>query len=326
MPNFNGRGSPSFAQGPKGLADMLASALRGGVKATLGMPGDIERMGRMGINALGGSVDPQSALPSTEDWDKRLPPVNPMTGQNFDQVEKMGEFLPLNAGGPIMRAAGKANSAVQALRQSAPAVTNMGRRTALKGIGAAGAGAAVAPELVVQALRNIPATPVAGKVAAPVVAEAAAKAAARVGLTNSVLAKVGSAYWGGDAAKLVPATFDGIANSARKLHPEITDDQIHDAILNLSGDYGVKLDSAGKIVDSPPLGSAGPEGVLDWDALVKMGVQDQESLAKSLFLGKIRAEDLSPEVLESFHMPGSVDANTHPWMRLIDSIQGNYND
>lgn len=166
MPNFNGQGSPSFAQGPKGLADMLASALRGGVKATLGMPGDVERLGRMGINALGGSVDPQAALPTTEDWDKRLPPVNPMTGQSFKQVENLGEFLPLNAAGPIMSAAGKANSAVQALRQSVPAATNMGRRTALKGIGAAGASAAVAPELVVQALRNTPATPIAAKAVA----------------------------------------------------------------------------------------------------------------------------------------------------------------
>lgn len=175
MPNFNGQGSPSFAQGPKGLADMLASALRGGVKATLGMPGDVERLGRMGINALGGSVDPQAALPTTEDWDKRLPPVNPMTGQSFKQVENLGEFLPLNAAGPIMSAAGKANSAVQALRQSVPAATNMGRRTALKGIGAAGASAAVAPELVVQALRNTPATPIAAKVVAPVAAKAALK-------------------------------------------------------------------------------------------------------------------------------------------------------
>lgn len=222
MPNFNGRGSPSFAQGPKGLADMLASALRGGVKATLGMPGDIERMGRMGINALGGSVDPQSALPSTEDWDKRLPPVNPMTGQNFDQVEKMGEFLPLNAGGPIMRAAGKANSAVQALRQSAPAVTNMGRRTALKGLGAAGAGAAMAPELVVQALRNVPATPASAKVVAPVAAEVAAKVATK--LTPDFIANALSRYaesWGLESLSkemISPAVVDSVKSMG--LSPE----------------------------------------------------------------------------------------------------------
>ena len=41
--------------------DMMAAALRGGVKATLGAPGDLEGLGRMGINAMGGNVNSSDA-------------------------------------------------------------------------------------------------------------------------------------------------------------------------------------------------------------------------------------------------------------------------
>lgn len=103
MPNFNGKGSPPASHGPKGLADMLAAALRGGTKSTLGMPGDLETLARKGINLSeisGTPVSETSILPNTERMGQILPPLNPMTGQNFDQVEKLGEFLPILAGSP----------------------------------------------------------------------------------------------------------------------------------------------------------------------------------------------------------------------------------
>ena len=79
MPNFNGKNSPVFSEGPKGLADMLASALRGSVSQGLGFPGDIEGLGRMGINALGGRVNPHPTLPNTERIGEMLPAMDPLS-------------------------------------------------------------------------------------------------------------------------------------------------------------------------------------------------------------------------------------------------------
>ena len=115
--------------GVAGLADMLAAALRGGVKTTLGMPGDLEGLGRMGINAMGGSVDPNSVLPTTQDMDRHLPPLAPMTGgeQSWSPVQDLGGALPL---GPsdllkagtvlpfLLRNGGKAKSVVEAPAQT----------------------------------------------------------------------------------------------------------------------------------------------------------------------------------------------------------------
>lgn len=285
MPNFNGRGSPSFAQGPKGLADMLASALRGGVKATLGMPGDIERMGRMGINALGGSVDPQASLPTTEDWDKRLPAVNPMTGQNFNQVEKLGEFLPINVLGPAMGAASKAKTAVQALRQAPEAATSMGRRQALKGIGAAGATAVVAPELVVQALRNIPPTPAAAPMV-PVATQTVAKglsAVSRValeGLAHSLYVSHGS--------KHAPvADVDRLLAESKKLYPTHSEDELARGLQNLGRTYRTDSSVYGKLSED--------------DLYSKFGVETEDEMHQvvldAIFNGKLNPEDLSEEAL-----------------------------
>lgn len=307
MPNFNGQGSPSFAQGPKGLADMLASALRGGVKATLGMPGDVERLGRMGINALGGSVDPQAALPTTEDWDKRLPPVNPMTGQSFKQVENLGEFLPLNAAGPIVSAAGKAYSAVQALRQSAPAATSMGRRTALKGLGAAGASAAVAPELVVQALRSIPATTVGGKMAAPIVAEAATKGLSAAG--RAALAKAMDGVYEVSSVGVNKLDVPTALRLASKVAGDLPEEKLAEGMERLAG-----LTGQGRFSRSTVPG----DKMLTQNDLDKLGYDDLEKIQEAVFHGKLNPGDIHEDVLFAIGLnrsPGN-------WTLLTDALQG----
>jgi len=311
MANFNGKGAPSFAQGPKGLADMLASALRGGVKATLGMPGDVERMGRMGINALGGNVDTQAALPTTEDWDKRLPPVNPMTGQNFNQVEKLGEFLPINAAGPVMGAAGKANSAVQALRQSAPAATNMGRRTALKGIGAVGAGAAVAPELIVQALRSIPATPAATGAVGKSVAGAAAKVSTQA--LKAALAKtLGDVHLSHGSAKFERVVKpEEMVDMARAYLPDLPEDQLLRGLNNAAGLY----EQAGGVRNYGDVG---------FDKIAKElnladDVDDYDlhgAVYKAILEGRLNPKDFSQEALRDLSM------SEHPLSDVINSMSG----
>ena len=83
MPNFAGKGAPSFGAGFKGLADMLASALRGGVVGTLGGAGDIEAALSSGNTHF---------LPRSEDFDKWLPPAT--TDKSWKPVEELGQFIP----------------------------------------------------------------------------------------------------------------------------------------------------------------------------------------------------------------------------------------
>ena len=86
MPNFAGKGAPSFGAGLKGLADMLASALRGGVVGTLGGPGDIESAISSGNSHL---------LPRSEDVDRLLPGTGADKG--FKTFEEAGQYIPQNA-------------------------------------------------------------------------------------------------------------------------------------------------------------------------------------------------------------------------------------
>ena len=94
MPNFAGRGAPSFGAGFKGLADMLASALRGGVVGTFGGAGDIESMLSSGNSHL---------LPRSEDLDRLLPPVNADKG--FKTFEELGGFVPTSGAKVAAKAA-----------------------------------------------------------------------------------------------------------------------------------------------------------------------------------------------------------------------------
>lgn len=184
---------PSYSDIPKAMLDMYAAALRGGTRATLGLPGDLESLGRMGINKLSpGAVGEETALPTTEDWDKKLPPLDPllpMPGGKMHPYDKVGEFAPF-PGAP--EAAIKAASMARALRAKPPTpgpAVDTSRRAALgtMGKGAALAGAtAVAPMAMVKALRAAPEAGVAAR-AVPV-ATAAAKGLTRAG-TMAALTK-----------------------------------------------------------------------------------------------------------------------------------------
>jgi len=305
MPNFNGKGAPGFTQGLKGLADMMAANLRGATAATAGLPGDIESMGRMGINAMGGQVSPQSYLPTTKDMQGKLPPLNPLTGQDFSVSEDTGQFLPINVVGPIVGAAGKAKIAVQALRQSAPtAATDMGRRTALKSLGAAGAGAAMAPELVVQALRNVPATPVAGKAAVAKVASKGLSAA-----TRSALGKVINDSWGMLSAGPNKINVDDALRLAKMVAGDLPEEKLAEGMERLAG-----LNGQGRFLER----TLPEDGLLKQADLDKLGYDDYEKIQEAVFRGELNARDLDIDVLYGMgynRSPGN-------WSMLSDSLSG----
>lgn len=107
MPNFAGKGAPSFGAGFKGLADMLASALRGGVVGTFGGPGDIESMVTSGNSHL---------LPRSADVDRLLPGTGADPG--FKTFEEAGQYVPQNASKIAAKAASlalKGGAAAKAL-------------------------------------------------------------------------------------------------------------------------------------------------------------------------------------------------------------------
>lgn len=112
----------SFSVPAQGLFDMMAGALRGSAVATAGLPGDIETLGRMGLNAIGGSFNPampsrsgrafqpvseEPFFPSSEELAKRFPPTipngDPMRRKSAEPFEELGQFAPLPLSGKALK-------------------------------------------------------------------------------------------------------------------------------------------------------------------------------------------------------------------------------
>lgn len=130
------------------LFDMGASAARGVARGTLGLPGDLESLARM---IVGG----KQVLPTSEDWDKKLPPATPLVAdmKPFDDISMFYNV-------PIY---GKAiSSARKGIKKLGGKIvggeTSQSRRDFLKGSAAVGAGAALAAKfkLVDDVFKKIP--------------------------------------------------------------------------------------------------------------------------------------------------------------------------
>lgn len=183
MPNIDPKLQPSLLDAPKGLADMLAAALRGATTASLGFPGDMEGIGRMLI----GNKNP-TFFPGTDDVSKMLPPMTPLSTdkRGWDVPEKLGQFLPAPT---VLAAVPKAKAAISALRKPAGSVppaapVDQGRRQAMKIGGAGAVTAATAPHMLAEALRAAP-TSVAPEAA--VVAKTAAKGVGRIAAMRAAM-------------------------------------------------------------------------------------------------------------------------------------------
>ena len=213
--------APSFWQGPAGLTDMLAAALRGSTKQAIGFPGDMESLGRLGLNKIGANVSPETALPTTEDMDRHLPPFTPISdtsAQSWKPMETMGEMIPAPT---VLSAAPKAMALASKLRKPAEAaqfadtVPDASRRGFLKQASGAALGAA-APGL---ALKSVAPEAAAAAEGAPALAAAlraggatAAKGAFRAwtpALAANLL-KNKAVLWGIDDLKPAHITEDAI--------------------------------------------------------------------------------------------------------------------
>ena len=112
----------SFAQPAQALFDMMAGALRGSAVATAGLPGDLETLGRMGLNAAGGAFNPampsrsgrafqpvseEPFFPSSEELAKRFAPTipngDPVRRKSAEPFEELGQFAPLPMSGKALK-------------------------------------------------------------------------------------------------------------------------------------------------------------------------------------------------------------------------------
>jgi hypothetical protein len=112
----------SLSQPAQALFDMMAGGLRGSAVGTLGAPGDIETLARMGVNAAGGSFNPampsrsgrafqpvseEPFFPSSEELAKRFPPTipngDPMRRKSAEPFEEIGQFAPLPLSGKALK-------------------------------------------------------------------------------------------------------------------------------------------------------------------------------------------------------------------------------
>ena len=112
----------SLSQPAQALFDMMAGGLRGSAVGTLGAPGDIETLARMGVNSAGGSFNPampsrsgrvfqpvseEPFFPSSEELAKRFAPTipngDPMRRKSAEPFEELGQFAPLPLSGKALK-------------------------------------------------------------------------------------------------------------------------------------------------------------------------------------------------------------------------------
>lgn len=112
-----------------GLFDMGAATAKGAAQGFVGLPGDLEGIGRMAINLLGGNVDESTALPTTEEikaWLDKFPAAK--VGDGKSPYETLGEFMApggyVKAGKAAVKAAGKAKKPAAAGAAAAPAAVD----------------------------------------------------------------------------------------------------------------------------------------------------------------------------------------------------------
>jgi hypothetical protein len=134
----------SWSDVPSSLLDMFAGAGRGLVRGSLGMYGDLESLGRSGLNYLGVDVNPKTSLPTSEEMDKILPPFTPLVPHpnSTYPYDNLGVFgAPV---GPI----GVVSKGIKKLGGHIDSPTNLSRREFMKKAGAVGGAGVLGTTLV----------------------------------------------------------------------------------------------------------------------------------------------------------------------------------
>jgi hypothetical protein len=88
-----GFGEVSPSQFARGVADTAASTLKGAVQGFAGLPGDLEMIGRLLVNLVGGDVNEETYLATTEDIKRILDTYAPMKSEMEPRGEEMAETM-----------------------------------------------------------------------------------------------------------------------------------------------------------------------------------------------------------------------------------------
>jgi hypothetical protein len=92
-PKSVGEAVESVGSTLRGLSDLPAAAAKGAVQGFAGLPGDIEGIGRLLLQAMGVNVEEDTALPTTEDVKKFLDTNLGKVGTGENPYETVGEFM-----------------------------------------------------------------------------------------------------------------------------------------------------------------------------------------------------------------------------------------
>lgn len=90
---FKGPSMSDITTPAMGMLDMGAATVKGATQGFIGLPGDLEGLGRLALNYMGVNVDEATALPTTEEvrkfFDAKLGPV----GNGKNPYESIGEIV-----------------------------------------------------------------------------------------------------------------------------------------------------------------------------------------------------------------------------------------
>lgn len=231
----------------------LIASLAGKAKEGLNAPGKIAGVG-LGDLVMGQA--PEFLDDYSYEGSKAFTGAGGIGGTSRPK-EGMVDLAMLPGAAGLAQALRRAPSAVAKVAQNPsiiPETVDAGRRAFMGKTAALGAGAALAPEMLVQALRAFPSK------AAPTVAKAAARAASFSLADAAALSKAfgkqmieltGGHYGGGSAEAIAPERLAELVTAVQKDIPGLARDKIDDMVLGRGGKETTKqtYDEAQAIID-----------------------------------------------------------------------------
>lgn len=88
-----GFGEVSLGQFTRGVADTSAGLLKGAVQGFVGLPGDLEEIGRLLVNLAGGDVSEEAYLATTDDIKRILDKYAPLKAEMGEREQKVTETI-----------------------------------------------------------------------------------------------------------------------------------------------------------------------------------------------------------------------------------------
>jgi len=117
QPGFGGVSPRQFA---RGALDTGAAVVKGATQGFLGLPGDLEEIGRLLINLVGGDLDEEAYLATTDDIKKMLDQFAPLNARMGEREQKVSETVgELAAPGGYVKGA---KNVIKGLKKGAEAV------------------------------------------------------------------------------------------------------------------------------------------------------------------------------------------------------------